>query len=325
MGKRRDIPLLAAALCVALLILGLTHGNPSASAQETDEAMAQGAVVQGSKATDDDMVVDVELCAACHEDLVAGFAAGPHAVLDREGMDERYDLTLSCSACHGDPAAHLEAGGGTDTIFSFGAGAPHTVAAGKCTECHGDDHPAFLRSPHARSGMACQSCHGIHANAGDWAMLKSHSGISAPMERIGTASATCTECHGAVFTQFEFNERHRLREGILDCQSCHDPHGPSTIAQLGGFKQEACVDCHGDKGGPFIFEHGASRVDGCVACHVPHGSPNRHMLKTQSVAELCYSCHAVVPGFHSRFNLDTQCTNCHSSIHGSNFDEAFLK
>jgi hypothetical protein len=49
------------------------------------------------------------------------------------------------------------------------------------------------------------------------------------------------------------------------------------------------------------------------------------MLLFQNVAELCFSCHATVPGFHARFTLETQCTNCHSSIHGSNFDPFFLK
>jgi DmsE family decaheme c-type cytochrome len=143
-------------------------------------------------------------------------------------------------------------------------------------------------------------------------------------------SAACAECHADVAHDFEFNERHRLQEGILTCTSCHDPHGPSDRMRLAAFKQEACIDCHTDKGGPFVYEHGSSRVDGCVACHTPHGSVNRHLLTFQATGELCYSCHAVVPAFHvagspPRFGLDTNCTNCHSSIHGSNLDPFFLK
>jgi len=98
---------------------------------------------------------------------------------------------------------------------------------------------------------------------------------------------------------------------------------------LGGFKDETCIDCHTDKGGPFVFEHGSVQVEGCVACHTPHGSINRHLLTFQSTGELCYSCHATVPGFHvgtpPRFTFATNCTNCHSSIHGSNLDPFFLK
>ena len=45
----------------------------------------------------------------------------------------------------------------------------------------------------------------------------------------------------------------------------------------------------------------------------------------------CYSCHNNIPGFHTRFvppstgSVSTQCTNCHMAIHGSNFNEYFLR
>jgi DmsE family decaheme c-type cytochrome len=141
------------------------------------------------------------------------------------------------------------------------------------------------------------------------------------------------DCHAETVSDFAFNERHRLTEGILECTSCHDPHSRENRSLLGGFQHEQCATCHNDKGGPFIFEHAASRVEGCTACHSPHGSPNRHMLTHQSVAELCYTCHAEVPQFHSgfspvgppRFDLDTQCVNCHLTIHGSNLDPLFLR
>ena len=63
----------------------------------------------------------------------------------------------------------------------------------------------------------------------------------------------------------------------------------------------------------------------CSACHTAHGSPNRHLLNFQAVAELCFSCHNMVPGFHARFTLETQCTNCHSTIHGSFLSPFFLR
>lgn len=301
MRRHPAFPLLVC-LGAVTLALGLAAGPPAA-AQDADATMET-----------ETTTVDTELCAACHEDVVARFA-GPHAAQE-----------ASCAACHGDPTAHLEAGGGTDTIFSFGEDNPHTVNSRACLECHADDHPRFLRGAHARAGMDCQSCHSVHDPApGSWANLKKSDGVTRPMDDLSTRTLACRECHGDVFTQFELNERHRLQEGILDCQSCHDPHGPSPRTQLAAFEQESCVECHGDKGGPFVFEHGSSRVDGCVACHAPHGSPNRHMLKFQRVGALCYSCHTAVPGFHASFTLETNCANCHSSIHGSNFDPFFLK
>ena len=102
---------------------------------------------------------------------------------------------------------------------------------------------------------------------------------------------------------------------------------------LGGFDDQTCARCHADKTGPFIFEHAASRAEGCGACHEPHGSPNRYLLTHQQEGALCYSCHAMVPQFHTgfgpggppRFGLDTVCTNCHATVHGSNLDRNFLR
>lgn len=276
----------------------------------------------------DEEPLDASICAACHEDQVAAFESNPHALLNdpdwgRYGIEDG-----SCVSCHAGAEAHVEAGGGEGNVFAFGEDSTPLARTEACQACHGDVHPRFLTSEHAQAGVSCTECHGIHheESVPPASLLKSGPMVAAdPADRVGRASQVCAQCHGDVFTQFQYNERHRLHEGILDCTSCHDPHERASRARLGGFKQETCLECHTDKGGPFIFEHGASRVEGCVACHTPHGSPNRHLLNFQRTAELCYSCHAQVPGFHSRFTLDTNCTNCHATIHGSNFDPSFLK
>lgn len=266
-----------------------------------------------------------EDCAACHDSQVAVLATGPH------DSPPGWSAATSCAACHGDPTAHLETAGEAP-IRSFGPRTPFFERLDTCRGCHADTHPSFPASPHAKAGMDCASCHTIHgvhaAGAAGRALLPPpERGVAG---RLDGVSATCAECHADVAHDFELNERHRLQEGILTCTSCHDPHGPSDRMRLAGFKQETCLGCHADKGGPFVFEHGSSRVDGCISCHTPHGSVNRHMLTSQATGELCYSCHALVPEFHvagamPRFGLDTNCTNCHSSIHGSNLDPFFLK
>ncbi len=267
----------------------------------------------------------VEDCAACHEDQVLRFARSPHSVLDSQGKAAKAGASMSCTACHGNPTEHIGQGG-DGPIFTFGPGQLPNAMTERCQTCHADTHPRFLSSAHARAGLTCASCHSTHSpEPTSLARLKRSSVEVAQADRLGAATESCRSCHEDVFTQFAFNERHRLQEGILDCTSCHNPHEPSQRLMLGGFKQEACVKCHADKDGPFIFEHASSRTEGCVACHTPHGSANRHMLKFQSVADACYGCHATVPGFHTRFTSDTVCTNCHSAIHGSNFHEAFLK
>lgn len=270
----------------------------------------------------------MEVCGDCHDEVVEALAKTPHSTLDSEGWKLPEGADVACTACHGDASAHLDAGGGEGTIYNFEGGLPSDVTA-RCMTCHGDAHPRFAATPHAQAGLTCTSCHGIHSGSSSSSMLVSQS-AAAGLAGLDANSSLCYDCHAEVVTQFEFNERHRLQEGILQCTTCHNPHDPPTRARLGGFKQEMCLECHTDKRGPFIFEHGSVRVEGCAACHDVHGSPNRHQLKHQNVAELCYSCHVVVASFHVRsdelrFDLDANCTNCHAAIHGSNFDLYFLR
>jgi DmsE family decaheme c-type cytochrome len=267
------------------------------------------------------------LCADCHAAEAEAFANNPHSVLSEPGWGAGWGDASGgqCTSCHYGAEEHINQGGGIGTIFAFNEEVESPAARTQaCTSCHAGAHPSFGNTAHANAGLSCTDCHNAHGNSAGLLRASVETGAWDP-DDLDDATATCADCHGDVLANFQFNERHRLQEGILSCASCHDPHQPAQRVALGGFKQDACIDCHTDKGGPFVFEHGSVKVEGCTACHTPHGSPNRHMLTFQSVAELCFSCHAGVPGFHARFTLDTVCTNCHSAIHGSNFHPAFLK
>lgn len=270
----------------------------------------------------------VESCSDCHDVDTLGYTHNPHAVLNTDAdLAARFGVANSCEGCHGDATEHIDTAGEDGTIFAFNDTQPATLKIKTCLQCHSDAHPRFFATAHAQAGLDCSSCHSIHASDSAKSLPKAVEGPLAMelAEQVGADNAVCNECHSDVFAEFEFNERHRLQEGIMGCNDCHSPHEPATRMQLGGFKQQACVQCHADKGGPFVFEHGSSLIEGCTACHTPHGSQNRHMLTFQNVAEQCFSCHAAVPSFHARFTAESQCTNCHVSIHGSNFHEAYLK
>ncbi|HVS64371.1 MAG TPA: cytochrome c3 family protein [Thermoanaerobaculia bacterium] len=239
----------------------------------------------------------------------------PHSVLALPAWLEMTGEEGSCSGCHGPVEQHV-ATDGEAPVYTFGADGWRSDTE-RCLGCHQKTNPRFMRSDHAKAGLGCTDCHSIHSEMGPETMVMA--------SLRGRPSATCAECHGVVMAEFSFPQGHRLEEGTIECTSCHNPHEPSSRVLLGGFQQQKCAECHVDKSGPFIFEHPVSRVDGCTACHSAHGSPNRHLLDFQRVAESCYSCHVEVPGFHSRFTLDTQCTNCHSQIHGSNLHPAFLQ
>jgi DmsE family decaheme c-type cytochrome len=244
---------------------------------------------------------DVETCLDCHEDLAKTFWSNPHSELS------------SCTACHGDAQRHLEEGGGP-TIFAFKSEDIPREKSEKCLTCHLKTNPRFFASPHGKGSLDCTTCHVMHSEKTRPHLLESSS------------TRSCYSCHQDIFSLFQLNERHRLQEGIMGCTTCHNPHEPATRERLAGFKHESCLKCHTDKGGPFLYEHGASRIEGCEACHEVHGTPNRHMLTHQSTSDLCFSCHAEAPSFHSRFDSrTTNCTVCHSTIHGSNLSQIFLK
>ncbi len=266
-------------------------------------ALVVAVIVLGAAAKPAPQADDAETCGACHEDLAKAFSAQPHAALtDR-----------TCTACHGSAEKHLEEGGKTG-VFAFASSDLAGEKSTKCLVCHDKDNPRYTASPHAKASLDCTTCHSVHAGGEFPHLLKTDT------------NKNCSVCHNDIFAQFKLNERHRLQEGIMTCTTCHDPHEPAARMRLGGFKQEACLKCHTDKGGPFLYEHLSSRVEGCTVCHEVHGSPNRHMLTQQSVADLCFSCHAGAPSWHANFSSEgTNCVTCHSTVHGSNLSHKFLK
>jgi DmsE family decaheme c-type cytochrome len=91
-----------------------------------------------------------------------------------------------------------------------------------------------------------------------------------------------------------------------------------------------CTKCHVEMRGPFVYEHAAVKAEGCMGCHTPHGSQNARLLNMPQIATLCNQCHSPVAAgtFHSMgagSSEVTPCTNCHTWIHGSNLNQAFLK
>lgn len=265
-------------------------------------ALAASAFVLLVAARTSPQIKEAETCGSCHEATVEAFGLTPHAA-----------AAASCTACHGQVLQHAEEGG-KGNIFAFRSSDLPTDKSGRCLVCHAKDTPRYLAGPHHKASLDCTTCHAIHAEEVRPALL------------VTSPDKYCSLCHQDIFAEFKLNERHRLQEGILFCTTCHDPHEPTTRERLGGFQQQQCLKCHADKGGPFIYEHEASRVEGCSVCHEVHGSPNRHMLKFQNGADLCFSCHAAAPAWHSGFTPEkTNCLTCHTAIHGSNLSRLFLK
>ncbi len=311
----------------------ITHTGTSNIRSTTLAAAPSGkCMLNGGKATKDMATVSPtasfsgvritpDSCMLCHEDEVAAYRATTHAKSWHNGE--------ACEQCHGDATKHLASGGAAGTIQTMKHRSSNEISA-TCLNCHqrpGEQAHAQM-SEHFRAGVGCTNCHEMHPSAEHKAKMTSE-GLSVMLR--GKQSELCLSCHTTVNADFNKPTHHRLKEGILDCSNCHNPHGSDQQHQLRADTKTLCVSCHQDKRGPFVYEHNAQSLDGCVSCHETHGSASRNMLKERDPRTLCISCHsregaAGVPHGRANFSLQTtgDCTRCHAQIHGSNRSEYFI-
>jgi len=259
--------------------------------------------------------VGAEVCASCHEDVAKGFAANPHSKLAL--MHANGGAT--CESCHGPGRAHVEGGGDKTKIFNPAHASAHEVDR-LCLGCHEGDHANFERSAHGEAGVSCVSCHSVHASTEPEHLLKA----AQPM--------LCYQCHTEVKPQFGMPFHHKVDEGLVSCSDCHDPHGTFNAKQLKSTADQnaICTKCHMETRGPFVYEHAVIKGEGCLACHTPHGSQNARLLNVPNINPLCNQCHSqvaagTVHGMNAGSQELTPCISCHTMIHGSNLNQAFLK
>jgi DmsE family decaheme c-type cytochrome len=214
------------------------------------------------------------------------------------------------------------AGGGDKTkIFTFKDASRQETSA-RCLSCHGEGHEQshFAESAHASSDVGCLDCHSPHHAREEQHLLAEKQ------------PQLCYGCHTAAKADFAKPYHHRVNEGLVQCNDCHNPHGTATIRQVRTLPSgdAVCYKCHVDKQGPFVYEHVPVKTEGCGSCHTPHGSTNPRLLKVSLVNMLCLQCHTFpTPGpsgpAHNQSAKYQACTMCHTQIHGSNFSNVFFK
>jgi DmsE family decaheme c-type cytochrome len=277
-----------------------------------------------------------EVCRTCHPDIWSNFYKNPHFISVASGKEP--PARTGCEGCHGPGKAHVDAGGGRDTIpHAFSLMQPEQVLD-TCLGCHGPNFGKanIRRSDHTLNGVACTSCHSIHRSPTPKYLLAKKQ------------SELCYGCHASIRARFEMPSHHRVNEGVIECSDCHNPHGafaptwsmgqhPRMVEQALG-NQEPCLKCHIAQRGPFVFEHPSVYVEGCQMCHNPHGSMNARLLTRPVVFTLCLQCHNggatgtrnqgvdIQSARHNMLDPKFQrCTVCHVRIHGSNNDPFFLR
>jgi DmsE family decaheme c-type cytochrome len=257
--------------------------------------------------------VGMEQCAACHEETVTAFKETIHG---KKGFELR--SSHACETCHGPGKAHVDAGGAKGSIKTP-AELPRDQQSRVCLTCH--DRGVMLMwggSTHETRGLACETCHSIHKAQGEKGQLK-----ASPEPEL------CFTCHKQKQSQFFRASHHPVREGKMECTSCHNPHGAQSEKLIAADSvNDKCYECHAEKRGPFLWDHIPARED-CINCHEPHGTNHLRMLNVKEPF-LCQRCHSdtrhpgtlydqnALSSTSSNRILVRSCSNCHQMIHGSN-------
>lgn len=263
-------------------------------------------------ATEGAQYIGSDKCIGCHTEQCKWWAESVHSMSDTDDkapVDRR-----GCESCHGPGGNHWGRWAG---IGNFALASAEEADA-RCLTCHRDETyiPDYIRSTHAKSGVACVSCHNPHSTDEQHALAK------APNE-------VCLSCHKTVRSDFAKFSHHPIdtpdnRTGLL-CVSCHNPHGGEGAAMLQVGAEELCVQCHVDKTGPFVYQHPGYEPgigQGCFTCHSPHGSTAPNLLSI-SGRGACLQCHTEMAAHQGGLTCWT--TGCHTAHHGSNQSFRFFE
>jgi predicted CXXCH cytochrome family protein len=119
-----------------------------------------------------------------------------------------------------------------------------------CLECHTTGYDASTGT-YTEAGVACEVCHG--------AFNPKH-----PAENMSiTPDATlCAKCHKN--TTDEWSASKHSQAGI-QCQSCHNPHSQTPMADS---VTALCTNCHKDRGDSFTHSTHANAGLECSNCHM---------------------------------------------------------
>jgi DmsE family decaheme c-type cytochrome len=287
--------------------------------------------------------VGSDACQECHKQGYKKFASIKMGKVFFEAPRNELE-SRGCEACHGPAREHIEASRARDAaraagttyngprasefIIRFGKDSPLSITeqSARCLQCHEKGQRLFWQgSNHESRGLGCVTCHQVHQTPQP---MVTNAKYTEPLSenvlvKRNTQMEVCFTCHPMRRAQLQRSSHMPVREGKVTCTDCHNPHGtPNPKLLITSTVNETCYKCHPERRGPFLFEH-PPVMENCVNCHDPHGSVNPQLLKVRE-PRLCEGCHSV-SGHNTQPQLastvyvfNRSCTNCHSTMHGSN-------
>src|SRR5262249_10798442 len=223
MLKRSDGYPAGRLVTVLAMVWGLAVGmaaagnRPIASAATQTPAGPPAAV--SSPASQASGFVGDDTCTTCHD--AQGKAL--HATIHGKAQNTRTPAAKtnqSCESCHGPGQAHVDTGDKT-RIKRFTAISLRDVNA-TCLSCHTrSSHADFEGGMHSARNVSCASCHSVHSPKSERAQLKTV-----------TAVETCQTCHKQEAMKVKKSGHMPVRDGKLDCTSCHTPHRSNNVRML---------------------------------------------------------------------------------------------
>jgi DmsE family decaheme c-type cytochrome len=322
MNRHRFFVMFAAALWAAAFAVRATAWTPPAAPPVPPAAVPE---LNAATATGDEAApvppdgqqagyVGTETCVTCHEGYDTtingtkhGFVRNPRTPAAAQG----------CETCHGPGEAHAQ---DPEKVKprQFDKMSARAVSD-TCMTCHTrGQHALWEGSQHEARNVACVTCHSVHSPKSLKAQLKAPDQLK-----------LCVNCHRDKVAKLDKSGHMPVREGKMECSSCHNPHGSTNVRLLktGNSINELCASCHAEKRGPYLFEHAGISGESCATCHDPHGSSNDRMLVAK-LPFLCQRCHNhtrhPATMYDNRVTATSNrlysraCVTCHAAIHGSN-------